>query len=154
YNVLDHNLAIQAYPSNRQVGQALPFDANLGAGFWWANCLNTFTHNVACENAYGFLFEARPSAQFSLKLPVARPDGTCRPVDVRTLPFIRFSDNETHGNNTAGFNVGEGVGQVGPDARHPFVIRNMKIWREGYYAFRPMVPSLLVEGLHITGGAY
>jgi hypothetical protein len=154
YNVLDRNLAVQAYPSKRQDGQALPFDANVGAGFWWANCLNTFTRNVACENSYGFFFEARPTEQFSLTLPVARPDGTRRPVDVRTLPFVRFSDNETHCNNTVGFNLGEGVEHVGPDAQHPFIIRNLKIWREGYYAFRPMAPSVLVEGLQITTGAY
>lgn len=153
-NVLDRNLAVQAYQSQRQAGQALPFDANLGAGFWWANCLNTFTRNVACENNYGFFFEARPILGTKLTLPVARPDGTTKPVDIRTLPFVRFEDNETHTNNTVGFNLGEGVGNVGPDARHPFVIRNLKIWHEGYYAFRPMAPSVLVEGLQITRGAY
>jgi hypothetical protein len=154
YNVLDRNLAVQAYQGKPQKGQALPFDTNVGAGFWWANSLNTFTRNVACENNYGFFFEARPLAGTNLVLPVARPDGTRRRVDIRTLPFVRFEDNETHTNNTVGFNLGEGVGNVGPDARHPFVIRNLKIWLEGYYAFRPMAPSVLVEGLHITRGAY
>lgn len=154
YNVLDRNLAVQAYMAKRQAGQALAFDANLGAGFWWANCLNTFTRNIACENNYGFFFEARAMEGVNLTLPVARPDGTRRPVDVRTLPFVRFSDNETHCNNTVGFNLGEGVGSVGPDAKHPFVIRNLKIWSEGYYAFRPVAPSVLVEGLQITRGAY
>lgn len=154
FNVLDRNLAVQAYMSKRQAGQALAFDANLGAGFWWANCLNTFTRNVACENNYGFFFEARATHGVNLTLSVARPDGTRRPVDIRTLPFVRFSDNETHCNNTVGMNLGEGVGSVGPDARHPFVIRNLKIWSEGYYAFRPVAPSVLVEGLQITRGAY
>jgi hypothetical protein len=154
FNVFDRNLAVQAYQSKPQVGQVLPFDNNFGAGFWWANCLNTFTRNVACENNYGFFFEARPMAGFNLTLPVARPDGTTRPVDVRTLPFVRFEDNETHTNNTVGLNLGEGVGSVGPDDAHPFVIRNLKIWLEGYYAFRPMAPSVLVEGLQITRGAY
>ncbi len=50
YNVLDHNLAVQAYEAKALPKQALPFDANEGAGFWWANSLNTFTRNVACEN--------------------------------------------------------------------------------------------------------
>jgi hypothetical protein len=154
YNVLDRNLAVQAYQHRRQAGQALPFDSNLGAGFWWANSLNTFTRNVACENNYGFFFEARPILGTNLTLPVARPDGTSRRVDIRTLPFVRFEDNETHTNNTVGFNLGEGVGNVGPDERHPFVIRNLKIWLEGYYAFRPMAPSVLVEVLQITRGAY
>jgi hypothetical protein len=154
YNVLDRNLAVQAYQGKPQAGQALHFDNNLGAGFWWANSLNSFTRNIACENNYGFFFEARAREGVNLTLPVARPDGTSRPVDIRTLPFVRFEDNETHTNNTVGFNLGEGVGNVGPDARHPFVIRNLKIWSEGYYAFRPMAPSVLVEGLQITRGAY
>jgi hypothetical protein len=154
FNVLDRNLAVQAYQSKRQAGQALPFDFNLGAGFWWANCQNTFTRNVACENNYGFFFEARPTEGTKLTLSVAKPDGTKRPVDIRTLPFVRFEDNETHTNNTVGFNLGEGVGSIGPDANHPFIIRNLKIWLEGYYAFRPMAPSVLVEGLQITRGAY
>jgi hypothetical protein len=154
YNVLDRNLAVQAYQGKPQAGQALPFDTNLGAGFWWANSLNTFTRNIACENNYGFFFEARAQPGVNLTLPVARPDGTSHRVDVRTLPFVRFEDNETHTNNTVGFNLGEGVGNVGPDARHPFVIRNLKIWLEGYYAIRPMAPSVLVEGLQITRGAY
>jgi hypothetical protein len=154
YNVLDRNLAVQAYQSNRQVGQALPFDANLGAGFWWANSLNTFTRNVACENNYGFFLEASPVLKTNLVLPVLQPDATRKKVDIRTLPFVRFEDNEAHTNNTVGFNLGEGVGRVGPDARHPFVIRNLKIWSEGYYAFRPMAPSVLVEGLQISRGAY
>lgn len=154
FNVLDRNLAVQAYMSKRQEGQALPFDANLGAGFWWANCRNTFTRNVACENNYGFFFEASPALKTNLNLLVMNPDGTRTLVDVRTIPFVRFEDNETHCNNTVGFNLGEGVGRVGPDAKHPFVIRNLKIWSEGYYAFRPMAPSVLVEGLQITRGAY
>src|SRR5262249_16757768 len=119
YNVLDRNLAVQAYHDKPQAGQALAFDNNFGAGFWWANCHNTFTRNVACENNYGFFFEARAQEGVNLTLPVARPDGTRRPVDVRTLPFVRFEGNETHSNNTVGFNLGEGVGSVGPDARHP-----------------------------------
>jgi hypothetical protein len=154
FNVLDRNLAVQAYLGKPQVGQALSFDNNIGAGFWWANSLNTFTRNVACENNYGFFFEARALDGVKLTLPVARPDGTSRLVDIRTLPFVRFEDNETHTNNTVGFNLGEGVGNVGPDVRHPFVIRNLKIWLEGYYAFRPMAPTVLVEGLQITRGAY
>jgi hypothetical protein len=154
FNVLDRNLAVQAYQHKPQKGAALPFDFNLGAGFWWANCLNTFTRNVACENNYGFFFEARPILGSKLTLPIAQPDGKTKAVDIRTLPFVRFENNETHTNNTVGFNLGEGVGNVGPDARHPFIVRNLKIWLEGYYAFRPMAPSVLVEGLEITRGAY
>src|SRR5262249_19347006 len=36
-NVLDRNLAVQAYRGKKLPGQMLPFDENEGAGFWWAN---------------------------------------------------------------------------------------------------------------------
>ena len=61
YNVLDRNLAVGATRGKRLPKQVLPFDENEGAGFWWANSLNTFTRNVAAESdQYGFRFEATP----------------------------------------------------------------------------------------------
>jgi hypothetical protein len=154
YNVLDRNLAVQAFRGKPLPRQMLPFDGNEGAGFWWANSLNTFTRNVACENdRYGFRFEATPSSALQLTLPVRQADGRRRPVDIRTLPFVRFEDNECHCDGLYGFNLGEGVNRVGPDARHPFVVRNMKIW-EVHYAFRPQSPCLLVEDMRIFRGEY
>jgi hypothetical protein len=127
----------------------LPFDENDGAGFWWANSLNTITHNVACENdRYGFRFEATPGSTFNPTLSVQQPDGERKPVDIRTLPFVRCDDNECHCDGLYGFNLGEGVRRAGPDVRHPFVMRNTKIW-EVHYAFRPQSPTLLVEGMQI-----
>jgi len=149
YNVLDRNLAVQAYAGKPLKGQVLPFDRNDGAGFWWANSLNTFTRNVACENEkYGYRFEATPTKGFDLTLAVLQPDGQRRAVDVRTLPFVRFDDNESHSDGFYGFNLGEGVDRVGPDERHPFVISNMKIWQT-HYAFRGQSPSVLLENLQI-----
>jgi hypothetical protein len=154
YNVLDRNLAIQAYRGKPLPKQALPFDGNDGAGFWWANSLNTFTRNVSCENdRYGYRFEATRSSAFKPTLPVLQPDGSQQRVDIRTLPFVRFEDNEAHCDGLYGFNLGEGVDRVGPDTRHPFVIRNMKIW-EIHYAFRPQSPSVLVENLRIDRSVY
>src|SRR5262249_7614838 len=49
--------------------------------------------------------------------------------------------------------LGAGVNRVGPDTHHPFVVRDLKIW-DVHYAFRPQVPSLLVEHLHIHHAAY
>jgi hypothetical protein len=153
-NVLDHNLAVQALRGKPLPKQLLPFDQNDGAGFWWANSLNTFTRNVACENhRYGFRFEATKTSRLDLTLPVQGPDGERRPTDIRTLPFVRFEGNEAHCDGLYGFNLGEGVNRVGPDERHPFVVRGMKIW-EVHYAFRPQVPSLLVEDLRIHRAAY
>ena len=55
-------------------------------------------------------------------------DGTPQATDIRTLPFVRFEDNEAHCDGLYGINIGEGVDRVGPDERHPFVIKNTKIW--------------------------
>lgn len=154
YNVLDHNLAVQAYEGKPLPKQALPFDANEGAGFWWANSLNTFTRNVACENdRYGFRFEATKGSNFDPVLSVLQPDGSDKLVDIRTLPFVRFDDNEAHCDGLYGFNLGEGVNRVGPDARHPFVIRRMKLW-DIHYAFRPESPCVLVEDMQMANSVY
>jgi hypothetical protein len=154
YNVLDRNLAVQAFKGKPLPKQALPFDQNEGAGFWWANSLNTFTRNVSCENdRYGFRFEATQTSALKLTLPIRQPDGSTRKVDIRTLPFVRFEDNESHCEGLYGFNLGEGVNRVGPDARHPFIVRRTKLWMS-HYAFRPQVPSLLVEDMKIYRAEY
>ena len=148
-NVLDHNLAVQARSGKPLKGQMLPFDKNDGAGFWWANSLNTFIKNVACDNEqYGYRFDATQTGRFDLNLSVQQPDGTAKKVDIRTLPFVRFEDNECHSDGLYGMNLGEGVAKVGPDDKHPFVVRNLKIWGT-HYAFRGQSPSLLLENLKI-----
>ncbi|HTN76115.1 MAG TPA: G8 domain-containing protein [Pirellulaceae bacterium] len=155
YNVLDRNLAVQAYEGRRLPKQVLPFDQNEGAGYWWSNSLNTFTRNVACENdRYGFRFEATPSSSFNITtLPVMQPDGSEQKTDVRKLPFVRFEGNEAHCDGKYGINLGEGVRLVGPDTKHPFVMRDTKVW-EVHYAMRLQSPSLLVENLHIESCDY
>ncbi len=155
FNVLDRNLAVGARRGKRLPKQALPFDANEGAGFWWANSRNTFTRNIAAENdQYGFRYEATPSSARKLVFPVQQPDGSKKPVDIRTLPFVRFEDNEVHSSvGLYGLNLGEGVNRVGPDARHPFIVRHTTLW-DVHYAFRPQAPSLLVEHMRIWRAAY
>ncbi|MBI5758684.1 MAG: G8 domain-containing protein [Planctomycetales bacterium] len=155
YNVLDRNLAVGARPGKRLPKQVLPFDGNEGAGFWWANSLNSFTRNVAVANGnYGFRYEATPTSALKLVFRIRQPDGSEKEVDIRTLPFVRFEDNEVHSSvGLYGCNLGEGVNRVGPDTKHPFVVRNLKIW-DVHYAFRPQVPSLLVENLTIWHAAY
>jgi hypothetical protein len=161
YNVLDRNLAVQAYSTRPLPKQVLPFDKNDGAGFWWANSLNTFTRNTACEcDEYGYFFQATKTADFDPALAIRQPDGRKKSVDIRTLPFIRFEDNEAHCQRRHAFNLGGGVpfgkpnvDGVGPDARHPFVIRNMRIWNV-HWAFHPVSPSVLVDGMEIYGSEY
>jgi len=156
YNVLDRNLAVQAYSGKKLSKQVFLDDPNDGAGFWWGNSLNTFTRNVSCENdRYGFRYDASPIVHRaeSVTFRVLQPDGSRKPVDVRTLPFVRFEDNEAHCDGAYGFNLGNGVERVGPDHRHPFVIRNMKIW-ETHLAFVPAPPSVLLENMLIYNTVY
>jgi hypothetical protein len=155
YNLLDRNLAVGAVKGKRLPKQVLPFDANEGAGFWWTCSLNSFTRNVAAEcGQYGFRYEATPSSALKLLFPIRQPDGTRKELDPRTLPFVRFEDNEVHSTRGLyGVNLGEGVNRVGPDLKHPFVVKNLKIW-DVHYGFRPQVPNLVVENLHIHKVAY
>jgi hypothetical protein len=174
YNVFDRNLACQALDGKPLPKQVLPFDANEGAGFWLANAHNTFTRNVAVEcRQYGFRYEATPKAgvvptdsalnphlkygepdkPFDLVMDIRQADGSRKPVDIRTLPFIRFDDNETHSNGFWGLNLGLGAGGVGPDPDNPFVIRNLKIWSViGGYAVEP--PNVLIDGMTIHDVIY
>jgi len=153
YNVLDRNLAVQAFTGKPLPGQFLPFDRNDGAGFWWANSLNSFTCNVAVEcDRYGYRYEATPSESAPLVRPVLRADGRREDLDIRTLPFVRFQGNEAH-SQLYGMNLGEGVGGVGPDPAHPFLVREMKIW-DAFWAFQPGAPSVVVDGMDLFGSHY
>jgi hypothetical protein len=161
FNVLDRNLAVHAFIARPLPKQALPFDRNDGAGFWWANSLNTFTRNVAAEcDEYGYFFQAAKTADFDPVLRVQHADGRRTKVDIRTLPFIRFEDNEAHCQRRHAFNLGGGVpfgkpnvDGVGPDARHPFVVRRMKLWNV-HWAIHPVSPSLLLDQLDIHDADY
>lgn len=153
YNVLDRNLAVGARPAKPLPKQVLAFDHNDGAGYWWANSLNTFTRNVATENGlYGFRYEAMTP----LVLPIQQPDGSRKKVDVRTLPFVRFDDNEGH-SQTGLYDVKLGTSGdkdgVGPDTNHPFIIRNLLIWN-GHYAFDTRMPSVLIDGMRLHNTVY
>ena len=161
FNVLDRNLAVQACVGKPLPKQVLPFDHNDGAGFWWANSLNTFTRNIAAEcDEYGFRYDAAADSGFSLALNVPQPDGTRRTMDIRTLPFVRFDENEIHCMRRHSLNLGGlsaelkgDVGGIGPDARHPFVIRNLKIWNV-HWALHPRPPSVMVDGLDVHHAEY
>jgi len=173
YNVLDRNLAVQALNGKPLPKQALPFDKNDGGGFWWANSLNAFTRNVAVEcDQHGFRFEAVSSEDFDTELEVLQPDGSRKRVDIRTLPFIRFENNEAHTQRRFAFNlggirgaiygalpinqadsVGGDVGGVGPDPAHPFKIKNYKCW-DSHWAFHCGSPSVQIEGLDIYDCQY
>jgi hypothetical protein len=160
FNVFDRNLAVQAFAGKPLPEQFLPFDHNDGAGFWWANSLNTFTRNVAVEcDRYGFRFEATPTKGFDLRRPVQQPDGTIERVDVRTLPFVRFEGNEAH-DQLFGINLGglggdffkPGVGGVVPASGSPFFLQDTRIWNT-HWALAPHT-RYAVEKLDIADSTY
>jgi hypothetical protein len=155
YNLLDRNLAVQAYRGRRLPKQVLPFDPNDGAGFWWANGRNTFTRNVACENdEYGYRFEIAKPSNFDPNLNLRQPDGSRKETDVRTIPFLRFEDNESHSEGLYSFNFGDDRnGSVHGDRQHPFIARNLRAWQT-HYVLRPNLQFFLMDGLEVKDGVY
>ena len=155
WNVLDRNLAVQAFGSIPLPKQVLSFDPNDGAGFWWANGRNSLTRNVACENdRYGFHYQIAKTPIFDPVVRLRGPDGIALARDVRTVPFLRFEDNESHGDGLFGFRFGdEAHGSVSGDREHPFVAKNIRIW-ESHYAIRPNVRCFLLEGLRVRNAGY
>jgi RNA polymerase sigma factor (sigma-70 family) len=153
YNVLDRNLAVAARIAKPLPKQVIAFDKNDGAGFWWANSLNTFTRNVATENGeYGFRYEAMEP----MVLPIQQPDGSRKALDIRTLPFVRFDDNEGH-SQTGKYEVKMGTSGhkdgVGPDTKHPYIIRNLLVWNS-HYAFDTKMPCVMIDGLRMAKTVY
>jgi hypothetical protein len=180
FNVFDRNLAVQARHGEPLPKQVLPFDRNEGAGFWWSNSLNTFTRNVAAEcDQYGFRFEATKTPDFDPAVDVPQPDGSLKKVDVRTLPFVKFEGNEAHSHRRFAFNLGgirhvstqadyetihtKGADRsqiqggdvlgVGPDYRHPFMIKNYLVWNS-HWVFHGGSPNVWIDGLDATDCVY
>lgn len=177
YNLFDRNLAVGAMVGKRLPDQALPFDPNDGAGFWWGNGKNSLTRNVAVGNEeYGFRFDIQKRSNFDPVLPVRQADGSSKEVDVRTIPCWRFDSNESHSEGLYGVVIAANgndqpdspvrdekqmdrirrIDWTGPDAQHPHHITNLKIWST-HYAFRPHSPNMLLENLrlhHSTYGVY
>lgn len=171
FNIMDHNLAVQALMGKRLPEQNLPFDTNDGAGFWWANCLNSFTHNVSVDcDKHGYRFQMTKTETFDPRLFIRQPDGKAKKLDVRTLPFLRFEGNEAHSQRRFAFNLGGFHGQsstedldrdgnvidrpaylggdvegVGPDARHPFRIKDYLVWRS-HWGFHTTAPNVEIDG--------
>lgn len=165
-NILDHNVAIYAKEGNPLPKQVLPFDLNLGAGFWWANCQNSFTRNVAVDcGEYGYRFECIKTEDFNPVQPIRQPDGSIQHLDTRVMPFIRFENNEAHSFRQFGLNV-RGVPRFGgaggmpegnavllreaaeamPAPGKPFWIRNFRSW-ESNYSIHLGTTGVFVDGL-------
>ena len=153
FNLLDRNLGVQAFNGPRLKDQELPFDPNDGAAFWWANGRNVLTRNVAVENAkYGFRYDCQKRSNFDSNLRILMPDGSRKIVDIRTLAISRFEKNESHSEGLYSVAL-SGTEGVGPDRRHPHLIRDLKIWQT-HYAFRAQLPTMLAENIQIDHAVY
>ena len=157
YNVLDRNLAVGAAPRQAAAQAGAAVRPNDGAGFWWANSLNTL-HAQRRLRERPLRLPLRGDAdraRSSSTLPVLQPRRHAEATDIRTLPFVRFDDNEVHcSDGLYGVNLGEGVDRVGPDARHPFVVREPEDLGRPLRASARRSPSLLVENLRIRTAVY
>lgn len=174
FNILDHNLAVMVLPGNALPKQVLSYDANMGAGFWWANCKNVFTRNCAVEcSEYGYAFESKRADDFDPMQPVLRTDGTRKKQDIRTMPFIRFEDNECHampffGINLRGLNrpvgaimqfakqnkaLAKEAMEAIPDTNHPFHISKLKIW-DTRWPFHAGTTGVYLDGLNVYRSTY
>ena len=148
YNVLDRNLAVQAYLGKRLPKQVLPFDPNDGAGFWWANCLNTFTRNVSVENdRYGYRFEATPGGRVNLTMPVLQPDGRYAPRDIVVLAEGGNYLQESPDYGASGGNTGSAFVIDITDPRNPVVLNR---WRhphaDGHHPIRYYHEAQFLDG--------
>lgn len=168
-NILDHNVAIFAKPGKALPKQVIPFDLNLGAGFWWANCQNSFTRNVAVDcGEYGYRFESIKTVDYDPVQSIRQPDGTAKNLDTRVMPFIRFEDNEAHSFRQFCLNIrgvprfGGGGGEGMPEGNsvllkeaaeavpvpgQPFWIRNFRAW-EANYSVHLGTTGVFIDGLN------
>jgi hypothetical protein len=147
YNFLDHNLSVLTFDTGRLPDQALPYDENDGAGFWWANGRNGFLNNVAAEtDRYGYQYQIVPE----IYAPVEQPDGSIQQnVQIQSLPFILFKNNEAHGTMEYGLALEGGSASVDD----PFIVENFSMW-SSWRAIRPDLSYFWIKNLRFWNVAY
>ena len=102
----------------------------------------------------GYRFEIAKPGNFDPTLNIRTPGGERKAVDVRTIPFLRFEDNESHSEGLYSFNFGDDRnGSVRGDRQHPFIARNLRAWQT-HYVLRPNLQFFLMDGLEVKDGVY
>lgn len=172
-NILDRNLACVVHQAAPLPEQTLAFDMNTGAGFWWANSLNVFTRNLAAECDHdGFRLEAVRTKDGPPRAAVRQPDGSTTVRDLRTVPFIRFEDNEAHRMRFFALNLNgltevpdsfearlrelgaaEDAEGVGPDIHHAFIVKNFRGW-DAHWVFHGGAWNTEIDGLDAFRSAH
>ncbi|RMG68406.1 MAG: hypothetical protein D6715_02350 [Calditrichaeota bacterium] len=147
FNLFDRNLAIHAYMHQPLPNQALAYDPNDGAGFWWANARNAFINNMAVENdRYGYRYHTHES----VVVPVLQPDGSIKQgVQIKNLGTFVFRDNAAHGQIRYGF---KGTNSTSP-SNEPMFIENFTAWHNRYgLAFGG--DNYYIKNVHVAFGPY
>ncbi len=147
FNIFDGNLAIHAYLHQPLPNQALAYDPNDGAGFWWPNARNAFINNMAVENdRYGYRYHVHES----VVVPVLQPDGSIQQdVPVKNLGIYVFRDNAAHGQIRYGF---KGTNSTSPTSE-PMLVENFTTWHNRYgLAFGG--DNYYIKNLHVAFGPY
>ena len=116
-----------------------------------------FTRNVACENdRYGYQLRDRSGARLRPVAPACgRPTARWPSRDVRTLPFLRFEDNEVHSEGLYSFNFGDDPpaapsAATGSTRSSPGTCGLADALR----APRPTLQFFLMDGLDVDDAAY
>lgn len=147
YNFLDRNLSVLTFDTDELPDQALAYDDNDGAGFWWANGRNAFLNNVAVEtDRYGYQYEITPDIYAAIE----QPDGSIQQnVQIMKLPFILFKGNEAHGTMEYGMALEGGSAAVDD----PFIVEDFSMWAS-WRAIRPDLNYFWIKNLHFWNVAY
>lgn len=144
YNLYYKNLAVMTFINSRLPNQALSFDANEGAGFWWASANNAFVKNISVEgDEFNFQFEVE-----SMNVLKLNEVGQYADTDPDTVGFLRFYGNESRASLRYGmwFNGN-------PKVYNPAVIEANKIWNL-WYAFGTDLAHSHITNLRIFDTAY
>ena len=150
YNVLDRNLAVGAQRGKRLPKQVLPLRRQrrrrLLVGQQPQHLHPQRRRRERRTTASATRRRQRSALKLDLPDPAARRQQEDASISARCRSSASTTTKSTRSTGLYGVNLGEGVNRVGPDAKHPFIVRNLKIWN-AHYGFRPQVPSLLVENL-------
>jgi len=122
---------------------------------------NAFTRCVAATvDEYGYFFQVAKTPDFRSRAADRAAGRQRSDVDIRTLPFLRFDDNESHCQRRHAFDLGGGapfgppnIGDAGPDEKHPFVVRK-HAGLECALGDPSVAQSLLLDGIDIKNADY
>ena len=163
YNVLDRNLAVQAYigQAAAQAGAALRQERRLRL---LVGQLPQHVHPQRRRRVRRVRLllpgHARPPSSTRC-CECSSPTARCESVDIRTLPFVRFEDNESHCQRRHALNLGGGVA-VRPAQRRrrrpgrAASVRasaTTRLWNV-HWAIHPVSPSRAHRRLDIHNAEY